>query len=150
MIYNSNEIQAIIPHRFPFLYVDGIEEIDQEKKTIKGIKNVSVNEYPFLGHFPQKHVFPGVLIVEALAQTGCVLLMTDPQNQGKIGYLAGINHMRFYRQVIPGDQLVMKAHIVNIVKKNFGKLHADTYVEDKLAATADFIFALKKPENGAF
>ncbi len=105
MIYNSNEIQAIIPHRFPFLYVDGIEEIDQEKKTIKGIKNVSVNEYPFLGHFPQKHVFPGVLIVEALAQTGCVLLMTDPQNQGKIGYLAGINHMRFYRQVIPGDQL---------------------------------------------
>ena len=105
MIYNSNEIQAIIPHRFPFLYVDGIEEIDQEKKTIKGIKNVSVNEYPFLGHFPQKHVFPGVLIVEALAQTGCVLLMTNPQNQGKIGYLAGINHMRFYRQVIPGDQL---------------------------------------------
>ena len=105
MIYNSNEIQAIIPHRFPFLYVDGIEEIDQEKKTIKGIKNVSVNEYPFLGHFPQKHVFPGVLIVEALAQTGCVLLMTNPQNQGKIGYLAGINHMRFYRPVIPGDQL---------------------------------------------
>ena len=105
MIYNSNEIQAIIPHRFPFLYVDGIEEIDQEKKTIKGIKNVSVNEYPFLGHFPQKHVFPGVLIVEALAQTGCVLLMTEPQNKGKIGYLAGINHMRFYRPVIPGDQL---------------------------------------------
>ena len=77
--------------------------------------------------------------------------MTDTQIYlEKLALFGGMENVKFKRQVIPGDQLVMKAHIVNIVKKNFGKLHADTYVDDKLAATADFIFALKKPENGPF
>ena len=105
MLYNSNEIMDIIPHRYPFLLVDKIESISEDKTYIVGYKSVSANEMHFLGHFPQKHVMPGVLIVEALAQTGCVLLLSDEKNKGKIGYFAGINNMRFKRQVIPGDTI---------------------------------------------
>ena len=86
MLYNSNEIQQIIPHRYPFLLVDCIESISEDGKTIIGRKCVTANEMQFLGHFPDKHVMPGVLIIEALAQT---------ENKGKIGYFAGINKARF-------------------------------------------------------
>ena len=90
MVYNSNEIQEIIPHRYPFLLVDRIDYINEEKTEIVGIKCVSANEMQFMGHFPNKHVMPGVLIVEALAQTGCVLLLSKEENKNKIGYFAGI------------------------------------------------------------
>lgn len=105
MLYNCDEIQRIIPHRYPFLLVDGIESVSEDGKTIIGRKCVSADEMYFVGHFPQKKVMPGVLIVEALAQTGCVLLMSDEANRGKIGYFAGINKMRFRRMVTPGDVL---------------------------------------------
>ena len=108
MIYNSNQIQNIIPHRYPFLLVDSIEEISEDGNTIIGKKNVSANEMHFLGHFPKKHVMPGVLIVEALAQCGCVLLLSKEENKNKIGYFAGINKMRFKKQVIPGDTIMLK------------------------------------------
>jgi beta-hydroxyacyl-[acyl carrier protein] dehydratase FabZ len=113
MLYNSNQIQEIIPHRYPFLLVDTIEEISEDGQTIIGTKCVSANEMQFLGHFPQKHVMPGVLIVEALAQTGCVLLLSKEENKGKIGFFAGINKMRFKRQVIPGDVLTLKVTLSN-------------------------------------
>lgn len=113
MLYNSNQIQEIIPHRYPFLLVDVIEEISEDGLSVIGKKCVTANEMQFLGHFPQKHVMPGVLIVEALAQTGCVLLLSKEENKGKIGFFAGINKMRFKRQVIPGDVLTMKVTLTN-------------------------------------
>lgn len=113
MVYNSNQIQAIIPHRYPFLLVDQITSISDDGLTIIGKKCVSANEMQFLGHFPEKHIMPGVLIVEALAQTGCVLLLSKDENKGKIGYFAGINKMRFKRQVIPGDTLELEVSLTN-------------------------------------
>ena len=103
----------------------------------------------YRGHFPGNPIMPGVFILEAMAQVGGIAMLYPEENRGKIALFGGMEKIKFKKQVIPGDQLVMKAHIVNIVKKNFGKLHADAYVEDTLAATADFIFALKKPENSA-
>lgn len=113
MVYNSNQIQEIIPHRYPFLLVDAIDEISQDGNTIIGRKCVSANEMQFMGHFPQKHVMPGVLIVEALAQTGCVLLLSKEENKGKIGYFAGMNKISFRQQVIPGDVLTLKVTLTN-------------------------------------
>ena len=95
MIYHSNQIQAIIPHRYPFLLVDQIVELEENR--IVGIKQVSANEMHFMGHFPEKHVMPGVLIMESLAQTGAVLLLSLPEFKGKIAYFAGMDKVRFKR-----------------------------------------------------
>lgn len=111
MIYNSNQIQEIIPHRYPFLLVDRIEYMDEDR--IVGVKCVTANEMQFLGHFPQKHVFPGVLIVEALAQTGCVLLLSKEEFKNKLVYFAGINKMRFKKQVIPGDVMELEVKFIS-------------------------------------
>ncbi|MDQ0359752.1 3-hydroxyacyl-ACP dehydratase FabZ [Breznakia pachnodae] len=141
MLYNSNQIQEIIPHRYPFLLVDVIEEISEDGLTIIGKKCVSANEMQFLGHFPQKHVMPGVLIVEALAQTGCVLLLSKEENKGKIGFFAGINKMRFKRQVIPGDVLTMKVTLTN---QRAGIYFADVEasVEGQIAVKGEIMCAV--------
>jgi beta-hydroxyacyl-ACP dehydratase FabZ len=146
---NTEEIKQILPHRPPMLLVDRIIDLVPFESGV-GIKNVTLNEPFFPGHFPGNPIMPGVFILEAMAQVGGIAMLYPEENRGKIALFGGMENVKFKRQVIPGDQLIMKAHIVNIVKKNFGKLHADTYVDDKLAATADFIFALKKPENGPF
>lgn len=141
MLYNSNQIQEIIPHRYPFLLVDVIEEISEDGLTIIGKKCVTANEMQFLGHFPQKHVMPGVLIVEALAQTGCVLLLSKEENKGKIGFFAGINKMRFKRQVIPGDVLTMKVTLTN---QRAGIYFADVEasVEGQIAVKGEIMCAV--------
>lgn len=108
MIYNSNQIQEIIPHRYPFLLVDRIEEIIGDDEII-GIKAVSANEMQFMGHFPQHHIFPGVLIMEALAQTGAVLLLSKEEFKGQIAFFAGMDNVRFKQPVYPGD--TMKLHV---------------------------------------
>ena len=108
MTLSNEEIKKIIPHRYPFLLVDKIESIDEENQTVVGIKCVSANEMQFLGHFPELSVMPGVLIVEAMAQTGAVLLLKEEANKGKIPLFAGINKMRFARPVVPGDVLKMQ------------------------------------------
>ena len=110
MLYNSDEIQEIIPHRYPFLLVDRIESIEGNK--VVGIKCISANEMQFLGHFPQKAIMPGVLQLEALAQTVAVMLLSKEENKGKIGLFAGINKARFKRQVIPGDVLKLEAEVI--------------------------------------
>lgn len=141
MLYNSNQIQEIIPHRYPFLLVDVIEEISEDGLTVIGKKCVTANEMQFLGHFPQKHVMPGVLIVEALAQTGCVLLLSKEENKGKIGFFAGINKMRFKRQVIPGDVLIMKVTLTN---QRAGIYFADVEatVEGQIAVKGEIMCAV--------
>lgn len=141
MVYNSNQIQEIIPHRYPFLLVDTIEEISEDGKTIIGRKCVSANEMHFMGHFPQKHVMPGVLIVEALAQTGCVLLLSKEENKGKIGYFAGMNKITFRQQVVPGDVLTLKVTLTN---QKAGFYFADVLatVNGKTAVKGEIICAV--------
>ena len=140
MIYNSNEIQEIIPHRYPFLLIDTIDEIIDNKKII-GHKCVSANEMQFMGHFPQKHVMPGVLILESLAQCGAVLLLSQEDNKGKIAYFAGVDKARFKRQVIPGDKMQLVVELTN-QRGNIGFAKATAYVDNQVACSAELMFAV--------
>ena len=141
MELNSNQIQEILPHRYPFLLVDRITECEPGKSAT-GIKCVSANESQFMGHFPQKHVMPGVLIIEALAQTGAVALLAEEKNRGKIAYFGGIKQARFKRQVIPGDVLTLKCEIISS-KGPVGIGKAEAYVGDQLAVTVELTFAIQ-------
>ena len=140
MELNSNQIQEILPHRYPFLLVDRITECEPGV-CAKGRKCVTANEMQFLGHFPQKHVMPGVLIIEALAQTGAVAILSEEVNKGKIVLFGGIKNAKFKRQVIPGDVLELSCEI--IAKKGpIGIGKAEAYVDGKLAVTAELTFAI--------
>lgn len=142
MELNSNQIQEILPHRYPFLLVDRIVECEVGKSA-KGIKCVTANEMQFLGHFPQKHVMPGVLIIEALAQTGAIALLTEEANKGKIAFFGGIKNAKFKRQVIPGDVLELNCEIINR-KGPVGVGKAEAYVDGKLAVSAELTFAIER------
>ncbi len=140
MELNSNQIQEIIPHRYPFLLVDKILDFEPGKSA-KGIKCVSANEMHFMGHFPQKHVMPGVLIVEALAQTGAIAILTEEKNKGKIALFGGIKNAKFKAQVVPGDVLELNCEIVS-TKGPIGIGKAEAYVDGKLACSAELMFAI--------
>ena len=145
MVLDINEIKAILPHRAPMLLVDRITEIEPFKSAT-GIKNITMNEPQFLGHFPDHPIMPGVLILEAMAQVGGVAMLYPEEHRGKIALFGGMEHVKFKRPVVPGDQLVTKAEIVR-VRGDFGLLHCDGYVDGQIVASADFKFALKKDEN---
>ncbi|MBR5578301.1 MAG: 3-hydroxyacyl-ACP dehydratase FabZ [Lachnospiraceae bacterium] len=140
MELNSNQIQEIIPHRYPFLLVDKITECIPGQKAV-GIKCVTANEMHFMGHFPEKHVMPGVLILEALAQTGAVAILSEEENKGKIALFGGVKHARFRRQVIPGDVLTLECEIITR-KGPVGIGKAVAYVDGKPAVTAELTFAI--------
>ncbi|MDD2227299.1 MAG: 3-hydroxyacyl-ACP dehydratase FabZ [Clostridia bacterium] len=139
---NSNQIQEIIPHRYPFLLVDQITELESGKKA-KGIKCVSANEMHFAGHFPQEHVMPGVLIIEALAQVGAVVMLSKEENKGQILYFGGIKSAKFKRKVIPGDKLVMEVEIIQ-TRGTVGIGKGRAMVDDEIACEAELIFAKGK------
>ena len=134
------EIQKIIPHRYPFLLIDKIEKLEEGKSAV-GYKNVTMNEYFFQGHFPTEPVMPGVLIIEALAQVGAVVILSKPENAGKIAYFGGINKAKFRRKVVPGDTLRLEVEITK-VRGNVGIGIAIAYIESKVAAQAELIFAI--------
>ena len=134
------EIQNIIPHRYPFLLVDKIIEIEYGKKAV-GIKNVTINEPFFQGHFPGSPIMPGVLIVEAMAQVGAVAILGMEENKGKLGVFTGIDGLRFRRQVVPGDTLRMEIEMLAF-KRGIGKAKAEAYVGDELAASGELMFAI--------
>lgn len=141
MELNSNQIQEILPHRYPFLLVDRIIEcVPGERAT--GIKCVSANEMQFMGHFPQKHVMPGVLILEALAQTGAVAILSEEENKGKIVLFGGVKQARFKRQVIPGDVLELSCEIITR-KGPVGIGKAVAKVDGKVAVSAELTFAVE-------
>ncbi|PWW08380.1 3-hydroxyacyl-[acyl-carrier-protein] dehydratase [Paenibacillus cellulosilyticus] len=138
-----NEIQQIIPHRQPFLLVDRVLELEEGKRAV-GIKNVTMNEPFFAGHFPGYPVMPGVLIVEALAQVGAVAILKMEENRGRLAFFAGIDEFRFRGQVTPGDTLRLEVEITRL-KGKIGKGHAVAKVDDKVVAEGGIMFALSDP-----
>lgn len=143
-LLDINQIQEIIPHRPPFLLVDKIVEIEEGKRAV-GIKNVTMNEPFFTGHFPGYPVMPGVLITEALAQVGAVAILKVESNRGKIGFLAGLDNFRFRGQVVPGDTLQLEVEITRL-KGSIGKGKATARVGDKVVAEGEIMFALSDPQ----
>lgn len=137
---NIEQIQEIIPHRYPFLLVDKIVEMEVGKRAV-GIKNVTINEPFFQGHFPQYAVMPGVLIVEALAQVGALAVLSMEENKGKLAFFAGIDHLRFKEQVRPGDTLILEVEM-NALRRGIGKGHAVARLGDKIAVEGDLMFAI--------
>jgi 3-hydroxyacyl-[acyl-carrier-protein] dehydratase len=134
------DILAILPHRPPFLLVDRILEIEDGVRAV-GLKNVTMNEPFFPGHFPGKPIMPGVLIVEAMAQVGAVVILRQPENAGKIVYFAGIDSMRFKKPVVPGDTLRMEI-VLEKMRRSIGKGHAVATVDGKVVAEGDLMFAV--------
>jgi 3-hydroxyacyl-[acyl-carrier-protein] dehydratase len=135
----GQQIQAILPHRYPFLLVDRIMELEEGKRAV-GMKNVTINEAFFTGHFPQYPVMPGVLIVEALAQVSAIIMLTKAGNEGRLGLLAGIDHCRFKKQVKPGDQLRLEVDITR-VKGAVGKGRGIATVDGEIVCETDLVFA---------
>ena len=136
----ADQIEAIIPHRYPFLLIDRIIEIEEGKSAV-GIKGVTANEWFFQGHFPGKKVMPGVLIVEALAQVAAVALLKGTDTAGKLPLFGGIESMRFRRPVVPGDQLRLEFTLEKM-RGPVGKGRVKATVEGKLAAEGVISFAL--------
>ena len=136
------EIKEILPHRYPFLLVDRIVELEPGKRAV-GIKNVTINEPFFQGHFPQYPIMPGVLIVEALAQTAGIAVAVEEENKGKLGVFASIDGMKFKQQVQPGDTLRLEAEIL-MAKLGVVKAKVKATVEGKVAAEGEIKFAMTK------
>lgn len=135
------EIQQIIPHRYPMLLIDRVIELDPLKKIV-AIKNVTMNEQVFQGHFPGAPVFPGVYIIEAMAQAGAVLLFREvPDRENKLLFFTGIEEARFRRPVVPGDQLRLEVTVLKY-KMGYAKLRAEAFVDGQLAAEAVISSAL--------
>ena len=134
------EIEEIIPHRHPFLLIDRIEELEPGVKAI-GYKSITYNEPYFLGHFPEEPVMPGVLQIEALAQTGAVAILSKKENKGKTAYFGGINQARFKRKVVPGDTLKLDCQIVK-QKGSVGVGRAVATVDGEIAVSAELTFVV--------
>lgn len=139
-LYTAKEIMDIIPHRYPFLLIDTIEELEPGERAL-GKKCVSVNEPFFQGHFPGNPVMPGVLIMEALAQVGAVAILSKPEFKGHTAYFAGIDKARFRQKVLPGDVLMLETAIVK-AKGPIGVGKAVAKVNDKVVAEAELTFAI--------
>lgn len=139
-LYTAQEIMDIIPHRYPFLLIDTIEELEPGVRAL-GRKCVSVNEPFFQGHFPGNPVMPGVLIIEALAQVGAVAMLAQPDFKGRTAYFAGIDKARFRQKVVPGDVLLLETEIIK-VKGPVGVGRAVAKVGDKVAAQAELTFSI--------
>ena len=131
------EIMNILPHRYPFLLIDKVTQLEENKVT--AIKNVTANEYYFQGHFPIEPVMPGVLIIEALAQAGAIAILSKDEFKGKIAFFAGINNAKFRRKVVPGDTLRLVVELIKISGKA-GIGYGIAYVEDKKVCEGELTF----------
>jgi UDP-3-O-[3-hydroxymyristoyl] N-acetylglucosamine deacetylase/3-hydroxyacyl-[acyl-carrier-protein] dehydratase len=142
LVFDINAIQEILPHRYPFLLVDRIIDLELDKKIV-GLKNVSVNEPFFQGHFPGQPIMPGVLIIEAMAQCGGILTLNalGDSHKSKLALFTSINNVKFRRQVMPGDQLIMEVEMTTH-KRNIVMMHGKAFVDGQLAAEADLAAAI--------
>lgn len=141
---NIEEIKKILPHREPFLMIDRVDEVEPGVRA-KGVKAVSGNEWFFMGHFYEKKIMPGVLIIEAIAQMGGITLLMMPEMAGKLAYLGKIKNARFYEKVVPGDTLVLET-VLDAVKGGVGMGTGKAYVGDKLVTSCELVFAIGDSE----
>jgi len=142
-----NDIQAVLQHRYPFLLVDRILELEPGKRAVS-LKNVTVNEAFFTGHFPGNPIMPGVLICEAMAQVGGVLLLATTGNEGKLAFFAGIDKMRFRQPVLPGDQLITEVTLLK-TKADIGRVQVVGKVDDQVVAEGEYLFALRPDDKSS-
>jgi UDP-3-O-[3-hydroxymyristoyl] N-acetylglucosamine deacetylase/3-hydroxyacyl-[acyl-carrier-protein] dehydratase len=138
--FDIEKIMQVLPHRYPFLLVDKVLEFEAGRHIV-GVKNVTVNEQFFTGHFPGRPVMPGVLIIEAMAQTAGILMLSRPENRGKLAYFMSIDKVKFRKTVVPGDQLILKIDVVKIKLRTI-LIRGLAFVEDKIAAEAEMMFSL--------
>lgn len=141
VVYNKEQIMEIIPHRDPFLLIDEINEVEPGKRAV-ATKYIKEDDFWFKGHFPEYPVTPGVLMIEMLAQAGCVAMLVLPENKGKLGLFAGIDKAKFKRQVVPGDTLRLEVEIIK-VKGPVGVGKAVATVDGQKAVSAEITFAIK-------
>lgn len=146
LILDAKMIQEIIPHRYPFLMIDRVDNLEIGKSAV-GYKNVTINENFFQGHFPKEPVMPGVLIVEALAQVGAVVLLSEEKFKGNTVYFAGINKVKFKRKVIPGDILKLEIQVSKL-KGRIGLVKGVATVRDQKVVEGEFTFAVKATKEG--
>ena len=145
-VLDINKIREIIPHRYPFLLIDRVTYLEAGIKA-QGYKNITNNEPFFQGHFPGNPIMPGVLIIEALAQLGCVALLVKEEYKDMIGLFAGIDNVRFKKQVVPGDKLELSVELLKL-KGLIGKFKGEAKVDGQFAAEAEVLFALApKPQD---
>jgi len=137
------QIKELIPHRYPFLLVDRVTEIEPGKSA-KGYKNLTANEQFFEGHFPTKPIMPGVLMVEAMAQLSCIALLAKDEFKGNLGVFTGIDGLKFRTMVVPGDRLDMEVELLKL-KGPIGKMRCVARVNDKVACEGEITFAMVKP-----
>lgn len=139
------EIMKLLPHRYPFLMVDRIVELEPGQRAV-GIKNVTVNEPMFTGHYPEQPIFPGVLIIEAMAQVGGIALLPDGESadaEGKVPLLTGVDKVRFRRPVVPGDQMRIEVTMLRL-RGDIGKVAGKVTVDGETVAEAELMFAWRK------
>jgi len=135
-----NQIKAMLPHRYPFLLVDRVLELVPRQRLV-ALKNVTVNENFFNGHFPQKPVMPGVLIIESMAQAAGLVMLSEEEHKGKIPYFTGIDNARFRRTIVPGDQVIIEIDVIRI-KGNVGRAKAVAKVDNQVATEAELMFVM--------
>lgn len=141
---NIYDLLNILPHRYPFLLVDKIIEYERGKR-VKGVKNVTINEPYFPGHFPEIPITPGVIIIETMAQIAGILLLEEAKEKDQLAILSGVDRVRFRRMVRPGDQIVIEAEILQR-KINFCKMKCTAYVENYVVAEGELLIALYKED----
>jgi len=146
VVFDANAIQRILPHRYPFLLVDKVIDLELDKKVV-GVKSITVNEPFFQGHFPGHPIMPGVLIVEALAQVSGILILNSlPNPENNLVYFMSINNAKFRKPVVPGDQLYLEAELISKKSKYFS-IKGSAYVDSNLVAEAEFMGAITNREN---
>ena len=138
---SSEEVLGLLPHRFPFALIDRVIEHVPGKKAV-ALKNVTINEPQFQGHFPERPLMPGVLIVEAMAQVGGIIVTQMPELPKGLFVFAGINNVKFRRPVVPGDQLVITCELLSIKRQRFGKVKGEAHVDGKLVCSGELMFSL--------
>ena len=138
---SSEEILGLLPHRFPFALVDKVIEHVPGQKAV-ALKNVTINEPQFQGHFPDRPLMPGVLIVESMAQVGGIIVTQMPDLPKGLFVFAGINNVKFRRPVLPGDQLLITCNLLSIKRKRFGKVKGEAHVDGNLVCSGELMFSL--------